>query len=94
MVQPQKPSPAKKSPPLGVKLIIGFFIASIPVWIVGQGGAVVAYDTVATWGLQASAREDLDPVIVEECRGIGLADVVVQVPLFVVAAIGLQRLQF
>lgn len=95
MVRPQKPPPSVKNLlPFGVKLIVGFFMASIPVWMVGQGGAVVAYDTVAAWGLQASAREDLDPVIVEECRGIGLADVLVQVPLFVVAATGLRRLRF
>ena len=100
MVQPKKPpapSSRKKETailPLGVKLIIGFFLVSIPLWIVGQGGAVVAYDTVAAWGLQAATRQDLDPVIVEECRGIGLADVLVQVPLFVVAIIGLRRLEF
>jgi len=97
MVQPQKPPSVKdknKTVPFGVRLIVGFFLASIPLWIVGQGGAVVAYDTVAELGLQAATRDSLDPVIVEECRGIGLADVVVQVPLFVVAAVGLRRLQF
>ena len=80
--------------PSGINLIVGFFVVSIPLWIVGQGGAVIAYDTVAALGLQVAAREELDPVIVEECRGIGLADVVVQVPLFLLAITGLQQLQF
>lgn len=46
--------------PLGIKFIIGFHILSIIFWVVGQGGAVIAYDTVAQWGLQ-EPRETIDP---------------------------------
>jgi len=59
-----------------------------------QGGAVVAYDTVADLGLQVASRGSTDPVIIEECRGFGLADVLVSVPLFVMSIIGLRRLKF
>ena len=78
---------------LGIKLIIGFFILNLIMFLFGQGGAVVSYDYVAKLGLQ-EARETIDPVIVVINRGIGLADVLVGVPLFVLAIIGLWRLRF
>ena len=68
--------------PLGIKLIIGFHILSIIIWVIGQGGAVIAYDTVAQWGLQES-RENIDPFILLINRAIGLSDVIIGVPLFV-----------
>jgi len=83
----------KKSIPLGIKIIIGFHLLSIILWVIGQGGAVIAYDTVAKWGFQ-EPRELIDPVIVEVNRGIGLADFIIQIPLFILAAIGLWRLKF
>ena len=83
----------KTKTPLGVKSIIGFFILCLILFFVGQGGAVVAYDTVAAWGLQ-ELRESVDPVIVEVNRGIGLGDVVVAIPLFVLAVVGLSRMRF
>lgn len=79
--------------PLGVKIIIGFHVLSIIIWVIGQGGAVIAYDTVAKWGLQ-EPRELVDPVIVEVNRGTGGADFIIQIPLFILAAIGLWRLRF
>ena len=82
----------QKKVPLGVKLIIGFFGLSIIGWTVGQGGAVIAYDTVAQLGFQES-RESVDPVIVEVNRGIAFADVVIEIPLFILAIIGLWRLR-
>lgn len=74
-------------------MIIGFFALLIVFWIVGQGGAVVAYDVVASLGAQESP-DRVDPVIVQVNRGIAFADVVVQLPRFVVAIIGLLRLRF
>jgi len=79
--------------PLGVKIIIGFHLLSIILWMIGQGGAVISYDTVAKWGLQES-RERVDPVIVEVNKGIGFTDIIVQIPLFILAVIGLWRLKF
>jgi hypothetical protein len=79
--------------PLGIWLIISFFVLSITIWIVGQAGALFAYDAVAAFGLQET-RESVDPVVVEVNRGIAFADVVIQVPLFVLAIIGLWRLRF
>ena len=79
--------------PFGIKIIIGFHLLSVLLWAIGQGGAVVCYDLVAEWGLQ-EPRESLDPVLVEVHRGIGLADVVVQTPLFLVAVAGLWRMKF
>lgn len=81
-----------KIPP-GVKIIIGFHLLSIILWTIGQGGAVTSYDTVAKWGLQ-EPRELVDPVIVEVNRGIGLTDFLIQIPLFILAVIGLWRLKF
>ena len=78
---------------LGVKFIIGFHILNLIMFVVGQGGAVVAYDTVAEWGLQ-EARDTIDSVIVVINRGIGLADVIIGVPLFIVAIIGLWRQRY
>jgi len=83
----------KNKVPLGIKLIIGFFILNLIIFVIGQGGAVVSYDYVAKLGLQ-EARETVDPVIVVVNRGIGLADVLIGVPLFVLAIIGLWRLRF
>lgn len=79
--------------PPGVKAIIGFLILNLIMFVVGQGGAVVAYDTVAQWGLQ-ELRETIDPVILAVNRGIGLADVIIGVPLFVLAIVGLWRMRF
>lgn len=79
--------------PIGIKVIIGVHLFSLVIWLVGQTGAVVAYDTVAGWGLQDS-RALIDPVIVEVNRAIGLADTIIMLPLFVVATIGLLRRRF
>src|SRR5210317_2130780 len=82
-----------KKVPAGIKLIIGFFILNLIMFVVGQGGAVVSYDYVAQLGLQ-EARETIDPVIVVVNRGIGLADVLIGIPLFVLAITGLWRLRY
>lgn len=79
--------------PLGIKVIIGFFLLSTVLWTIGQGGAVVAYDTVVQWGLQ-DPREGTDPVFVETNRAIGLADMLVHIPLFLPAIIGLWQRRF
>ena len=79
--------------PLGIKLIIGFLILNLIMFVIGQGGAVISYDYVAKLGLQ-EARETIDPVIVVINRGIGLADVLIGVPLFILAITGLWRLRF
>ena len=83
----------QKKVPLSFKLIIGFLMLNLLIFIIGQGGAVVSYDYVAKLGLQ-EARETIDPVIVEVNRGIGLADFLIGVPLFILAIIGLWRLRF
>lgn len=77
----------------GIKCIIGFHILNLILFVIGQGGAVVAYDTVAQWGLQES-RAAIDPVILVINRGIGFADVIIGVPLFVLAVTGLWRMKF
>jgi hypothetical protein len=79
--------------PLGIKLIIGFHILSLILFIVGQGGAVVAYDSVAELGLQ-EPRDTIDPVIAVINRGIALADIIIGVPLFILAVFGLWRRRF
>ena len=79
--------------PLGIKFIIGFHILNIFFWLVGQGEAVIAYDTVAQWGLVAP-RETIDPFILLMNKAIGLSDVIIGVPLFVIALIGLWRMRF
>ena len=89
----EKESDKQNNISLGVKFIIGFHILNLIMFVVGQGGAVVSYDTVAKWGLQ-EARDTLDPVIVVINRGIGLADVIIGVPLFILAIIGLWRLKY
>jgi len=78
---------------LGIKFIIGFFVLSTILWIIGQGGAVLSYDSVARLGFQ-EPRQSVDPVIVEVNRGIGLGDVIIQIPLYIFAVIGLCRLRF
>lgn len=79
--------------PLGLKAIIGFHAVSFVLWFFGQSVAVVAYDTVAGWGLQ-DQRSLVAPVIVEVNRAIALTDTIVMLPLFAVAAIGLWRKRF
>ncbi|MCY1722312.1 hypothetical protein OU798_18305 [Prolixibacteraceae bacterium Z1-6] len=78
---------------LGVKFIIGFHILNLLLFLVGQGGAVISYDTVAEWGLQ-EIRDTVDPVIVLVNMGIALADVIVGVPLFILAITGLWRQRY
>jgi len=79
--------------PLGIKVIIGFHLFNIILWTIGQGGAVISYDVVAQWGLQ-DPRAVIDPAIVEVNRGIGLADMMTILPLFIIAVIGLWHLKF
>ena len=79
--------------PLGIWVIICFHIFSLVIWFFGQTLAVVAYDTVAGWGLQGP-RDQLDPAIVEVNRGIGLTDTLVMLPLFIVSTIGLWHRRF
>ncbi len=83
----------QKKHPLGIKLIIGIFIISIPMWLIGQGTAVFSYETAAELGLQVST-EGMDPALIPVSQGIALGDVILQVPLFALAAIGLWRLSF
>ena len=78
---------------LGVKFIIGFHILNIIMWVVGQGGSVIAYDTVAQWGL-VEARETVDPFCIVINRAIGLADVIIGPPIFIIATIGLWNMRF
>lgn len=78
---------------IGIKFIIGFHILNIIFWVIGQGGAVIAYDTVAQWGLVAH-RDTIDPIVLVINRGIGLADFIIGVPLFVLAVIGLWQMRF
>ena len=54
---------------------------------------MVAYDLVAKWGLQ-DPRALLDPALVEVNRGIGLADTIIMLPLFIVATVGLWQRRF
>ena len=76
--------------PMGVRIINLFLILSIAQWIVGQGGAVVAYDLVANMGLHPT-RDDSDPITVAVTRGIAFADVAIQLPFFVLGLVGLWR---
>ena len=79
--------------PRGVKVIIGFHLFSLMIWSVGQIGALVSYDTVAAWGFQ-DPRSLVDPVIVQVNQGIALADTIIMLPLFLVAAVGLFRKRY
>ena len=78
---------------LGIKFIIGFHILNIIIWIVGQGGSVIAYDTIAQWGL-VEARETVDPFCIVINKAIGLADVIIAPPIFIIAVIGLWKMRF
>ena len=51
---------------------------------------MIAYDYAAKLGLQ-QARETIDPVIVVVTRGLGLADFLIGVPLFILAIIFTRR---
>jgi hypothetical protein len=79
--------------PLGIKIIITFHMLSAILWTIGQGGAVLFYDTIAGWGFQ-DPRENLAPGLVEVNKGIGLSDFVIQIPLFIIAIVGLWRMKF
>ena len=78
---------------LGIKLIIGFYLLNIIFWVFGQGLSVIAYDHVAQWGL-VEARETVDPFCVVINRAIGLADVIIGPPIFIIATIGLWKIRF
>ena len=78
--------------PFGVKLIVLFLVICLVFFVIGQGGAVLSYDTVAGLGLQET-RQSVDPAIVEVNKGIALADAVVAIPLFLWGIIGLWRLR-
>jgi hypothetical protein len=79
--------------PRFIKVIIGFHLVSVVLWVFGQTVAVFDYDLVAGWGFQ-DARSLVDPVIVEVNRAIGLADTFTMIPLHLLAAVGLLRLRF
>ncbi|UCH74585.1 MAG: hypothetical protein JSU82_01650 [Rhodospirillales bacterium] len=83
MTEPQKL-------PAGIIAIIAFHLASLVLWFFGQTLAVIDYDMVAGWGLQAP-RAETEPVVVAVNRAVGLTDTLIMLPLFVPAAIGLLR---
>ena len=83
----------QKKVPLGIKFIIVFYILNIIFWVFGQGLSVIAYDTVAQWGL-VDARDTVDPFIIVINRAIGLADVIIGPPIFIIATIGLWKMRF
>ncbi len=78
--------------PTGTRIIIGFFVVSVCFWVVGQGGAVVAYDRVAELGFHPE-RHRVDPITVLVTQGIAIGDVLIQLPFFLLAIIGLWRLK-
>ena len=79
--------------PLGVKLIIGFFVLSVVLWVIGQGGALVAYDQAASMGFHV-ARDNADPIHVQVTQGIAFADMIIHFPFFLIAVLGLWQLRF
>ena len=54
---------------------------------------MIAYDTVASWGL-VEARETVDPFCIVINKAIGLADVIIAPPIFIIATIGLWKMRF
>lgn len=77
----------------GVKFIIVFHILNIIMWLVGQGGSLIDYDTVAKWGL-VEAKETVDPFCIVINKAIGFADVIIAPPIFLIATIGLWKTRF
>ncbi len=84
----------QKRSPMGINFIIVFFVLSTILWTIGQGGAIIAYDSVAELGFQQDTRENSDPVIIEVNKGIAFGDVVIQIPFFIIGVIGLWRLTY
>jgi len=84
---------ARRRIPTSVRIIIVFLVVSVFLWIVGQGGAVVAYDAVAELGFHPE-RDHVDPITVLVTKGIAVGDILIQLPFFVVAILGLWRLRF
>lgn len=85
-------TPERRSP-TGVKVIIGVFVVFVFFWVVGQGGAVVAYDRVADLGFHP-ARDHVDPITILVTKAIAVGDVLIQLPFFVIAIVGLWRVRF
>ena len=83
----------QKEQTLAIKIIIGFYILNSIFWVVGQGVSVIAYDTVASWGL-VEASETVDPFCIVINKAIGLADVIIGPPIFLIATIGLWKMRF
>ena len=79
--------------PTGVRVIIGFLVVFVFIWVVGQGGAIVAYDRVAELGFHPG-RDQVDPITILVTQGIAVGDVLIQLPFFVVAILGLWRIRF
>jgi hypothetical protein len=76
--------------PPGIWIIIIFHILNLILWTFGQTIAVFNYDLVASWGLQ-DQRILIDPATVEMNRGIGAADTIILLPIFLIAIIGLLK---
>ena len=81
-----------RSLPIGIKVINLFLIYCILQWVVGQAGALVAYDYVSSLGLHPT-RDQSDPISVAVTQGIAFADVAIQLPLFIIGLVGLWRLK-
>jgi len=86
------PAPSTELP-RGVQVIIGFHIVNLCLWIVGQAGALVNYDWVASIGLQ-DPREMTDQAIVANSLGIATTDTLILLPLLALATVGLLTFQF
>ena len=79
--------------PIGLIVILAFFFVFIGFWVFGLGGAVVAYDQVAALGLHPE-RDNVDPVTALVTQAISLADVLIQLPFFILGVVGLWQRRF
>ena len=78
---------------VGLRVIVAFHLLNLLLWLFGQTGAIFWYDTIAKYGFQ-EPRDANDPAIIQVNIGIGLADTLIALPLFAMAAVGILRRQF
>lgn len=80
----------------GIRTIIVFHhlvnLVNLVLWVLGQTGALLWYNTAVALG-QQDDREENDPAVEQQSLAIGLTGTIMALPLFVMAAWGLAHQQ-
>lgn len=80
--------------PVGIRMIIGFYILIFVSWSIGRGGSLIIFDFLIKEDSLLVVNDSIDPVLIAIAKGSGLSGILILQPLLIVSAIGLAKQKF